>query len=47
LNPTAVTPMLLAAAFGHDECVRLLAAHNPAGKIFQTTLHGTICCSHF
>jgi len=31
LNPTAVTPMLLAASFGHDECVRLLAAHNPAG----------------
>jgi ankyrin repeat protein len=32
LNPTAVTPMLLAASFGHDECVRLLATHNPAGQ---------------
>jgi hypothetical protein len=34
LNPTAVTPMLLAAARGHDECVRLLAVHNPAGDAF-------------
>jgi ankyrin repeat protein len=32
LNPTAVTPMLLAASFGHDDCVRVLAAHNPAGQ---------------
>ncbi len=31
LNPTAVTPMLLAASYGHDDCVRVLAAHNPAG----------------
>ena len=31
LNPTAVTPMLLAAAFDHEECVCLLASHNPAG----------------
>ena len=31
LNPTAVTPMLLAASFGHDDCVRLLSLHNPAG----------------
>lgn len=31
LNPTAVTPMLLAAAFGHEDCVRLLTKHNPAG----------------
>ncbi len=32
LNPTAVTPMLLAVSFGHDECVRVLASHNPAGQ---------------
>jgi ankyrin repeat protein len=35
LNPTAVTPMLLAAAHGRDECVRLLAAHNPAGSALK------------
>jgi ankyrin repeat protein len=32
LNPTAVTPMLLAAAHGREDCVRLLAAHNPSGS---------------
>jgi hypothetical protein len=30
-NPTAVTPMLLAAAFDHEDCVILLASHNPSG----------------
>jgi ankyrin repeat protein len=37
LNPTAVTPMLLAAAFGHEQCVRLLTKHNPAGDAPTTS----------
>ncbi len=48
LNPTAVTPMLLAAAFGREECVRLLASHNPAGSAFEIVeLSATHCVCFF
>ena len=45
LNPTAVTPMLLAAAFGREECVRLLASHNPAGSTFEIVEFLRITCN--